>query len=369
MGVLRFDFEAGAERAYSDPVAVHCARTLEDVPGVIADVESALTAGFHAAGFLAYEAAGAFDTALLTRKPTTMPIAWFGIYPEKAKPAPTRPAAFRVSDWQPDTGQSRHAAAVSTIREYIAAGDTYQVNHTFRLHSRLTGSEAGFYHALLSRQPAAYAAWLQTEDWGILSASPELFFRREGSLVTTRPMKGTSRRSADPVEDAQLAARLQESAKNRAENIMITDLLRNDLGRIADPGTVRVPTLLAVESQPTFHALTSTVTAHSDAGLSGLLTALFPCGSITGAPKARTMELIRELEDSPRGAYCGAIGWIEPGGDCAFSVAIRTVTLERDGGRLTYGTGGGITWDSEAADEYAEALLKARFLPGSVPAT
>ncbi len=366
---FRFDFKDSPGRIYRQPLATWTASDAGEVAALISSAETALASGLHVAGWLSYEAASGFDANLqVSSVQQELPLACFAAF-EGPEPV-TELAGYdcAVETWQPDQTEQHHATAITRIREHIAAGDTYQVNYSMRLHSQLHGSAEGLYRELLRRQPAPYAAMLETDSHTLLSASPELFFRRSKDRITTRPMKGTIRRSVDPDFDRQLRHELLNSEKDKAENVMITDLLRNDLGRVARFGSVRVEQLLELESQPTFHALTSTVAAQLQpgAGLSEVLHALFPCGSITGAPKAATMELITRLESSPRGSYCGSIGFAEPAdGDWLFNVAIRTVQHDRNSDALQFGTGGGITWDSQAGREYAEALLKASFLPGA----
>lgn len=353
---------------YSQPQASWSARAVGEVPGVLKQAEAALSAGLHVAGFLSYEAAPAFDPALKVHDgASSLPLAAFAAYAAAELPAELPGGGFRLAEWQPDQSGASYAAAVRDIRQRIAAGQTSQVNYTMRLRSRLNGPAEALYRELLARQPARYAALVETASHVLLSLSPELFFRRRGQRLSTRPMKGTIRRSADPAEDTRLRARLLASEKDRAENLMITDLLRNDLGRIARPGSVNVPRLLQLESLPTFHTLTSTVEAEVSSGLtlSDTLRALYPCGSVTGAPKVATMDIIRQLERSPREAYCGAIGFCAPDGDWQFNVAIRTLQLDLKDGSVSYGAGGGVTWDSVPEAEYAEALLKASFLPAT----
>lgn len=366
---FRFDFRDSPGRIYRQPLASWTATTAGEVPGVISAAEAALATGLHVAGWLSYEAAPGFDADLRVHSAQQqLPLACFAAFDGPEELTELAGHAFSVADWQPDQSEEFHAAAISQIREHIAAGDTYQVNYSMRLHSQLTGSAEGLYRELLQRQPAPFAAMLETDGHTLLSASPELFFRRRRDRIVTRPMKGTIRRSADADRDRQLRQDLLNSQKDRAENVMITDLLRNDLGRVSRFGSVRVEQLLELESQPTFHALTSTVAGQlkQDAGLMEILRALFPCGSITGAPKASTMEIITRLEGSPRGSYCGSIGFAEPeGGDWLFNVAIRTVQHDRNNDSLQFGSGGGITWDSRADREHGEALLKASFLPGA----
>ncbi len=364
---IRFDSgqPGSGSRSYSDPVALFTAARVTDVRQVLNDCQAALDDGLHVAGFLSYEAAPAFDAAFEVRSGGKLPLACFAAYRDVSREAPPEPAAYSLAPWQPSATAERHRQAVEAIRSSISAGETYQVNHTFRLHSQLQGCAGGLYQDMLQRQPAAFAAFLECEAFQLLSASPELFFRRRGQRLETRPMKGTIRRGGDPAADQLLQRELLGSAKDAAENVMITDLLRNDLGRLAVPGTVTVDALLQLESLPTFHALTSTVSAllPNETRFPDVFAALFPCGSITGAPKVSTMRLISQLEDSVRGSYCGTIGFAEPGGDWVFNVAIRTLEVDRLTGGVTYGTGGGVTWDSDAAGEYREALLKASFLP------
>jgi para-aminobenzoate synthetase/4-amino-4-deoxychorismate lyase len=248
------------------------------------------------------------------------------------------------------------------VREAIARGDTYQVNLTWRLRAPFAGCAADLFAALYEAQPVPHAALLELGDHALLSLSPELFFRRRGGLVICRPMKGTAPRGRWPAEDAAAAAALAGSEKERAENLMIVDMVRNDLGRVARPGSVATSDLFRLERYATVWQMTSTVSARTEAPLGELVRALFPSASVTGAPKASTMGLVAELESAPRGPYCGAIGWVGPGGRARFNVAIRTVWVDRRRGIAEYGTGGGVTWDSSADAELAESRLKARLL-------
>ncbi|MEX0651396.1 MAG: aminodeoxychorismate synthase component I, partial [Actinomycetota bacterium] len=254
------------------------------------------------------------------------------------------------------------------IREHIGAGDTYQVNHTLRLRSRVEGDERGLYRDLCYAQRGAYAAYLNLGRYRVLSASPELFLRIDEGRITTKPMKGTARRGRWPAEDEAVAAGLRGSVKNRAENAMIVDMLRNDLGRVARTGSVTWSDVFDLERYETVWQLTSTVSADLRTGttLVDVFGALFPCGSVTGAPKVRTMEIIAELEDSPRGVYCGTVGFLAPPGSgmpaARFNVAIRTVMLDTETHTAEYGVGGGITWGSSAQGEYEETVAKARVL-------
>lgn len=262
-----------------------------------------------------------------------------------------------VADLRNGIGRDAYVAHVERIRAWIESGDCYQVNYTFPLHGRCLGDPLALYASLRERQPVRYGAYVQHADGAILSRSPELFVEREGHRLSCRPMKGTAPRDADP--EAVLG-----SDKNRAENVMIVDLIRNDLGRLAPPGGVRVDSLFDIEAYPSLWQMTSTVSAAPvNAGLLDVFRALFPCGSITGAPKIRAMEIIKTLETDPRSLYCGALGWIAPDGDFRFSVPIRTLEVSRDG-RFRCGLGSGIVADSDPAQEWDECLLKGRFLTG-----
>lgn len=260
-----------------------------------------------------------------------------------------------------------HASKVGQIKRWIADGDCYQINLTFPINSRIYGHPLALYARLRERQPVRHGAYVNTPEEALLSFSPELFFERIGGRVVTRPMKGTAQRGVTPSDDEARRIALLASEKERAENVMIVDLLRNDLGTLAGPGKVRVESLCEIEAYPTLWQVVSTVSAElPDACLYELFRALFPCGSITGAPKIRAMQRIAELEGSPRGVYTGSLGWMAPNGDCRFNVAIRTLELAPDG-RAQLGVGSGVVIDSEPEREYAECLLKAQFLTGFDP--
>jgi para-aminobenzoate synthetase/4-amino-4-deoxychorismate lyase len=319
---------------------------------------------------VAYEAAPAFDPALTVRAPDgSLPLLRFALFRERlvSRPPSAEEAggALTLGAWVPSIPEKRYAEEVHRIREWIASGETYQVNHTFRLRASFSGdadAEAALYARLVLAQRAAYSAHLRFDDVSLLSISPELFFRWQGEALELRPMKGTRPRGRWPAEDDALAAELLASAKDRAENVMIVDLLRSDAGRVALPGSVHVSQLYAVERYETVHQLTSTVRARTRPGiaLTDLFQALFPSGSITGAPKIRTSALIAELEDSPRGAYTGAVGFVSPG-EAVWNVAIRTLRLDHRTETAELGVGSGITYDSDAAAEYRECLSKAEF--------
>jgi para-aminobenzoate synthetase/4-amino-4-deoxychorismate lyase len=270
--------------------------------------------------------------------------------------------AFRLHPGNLRWNREDHAAAVDRVKHHIHEGDVYQINLTHSYDFEVGGSYAAFYRALRSRQTAGFSAYLDTGKRRIISHSPELFFRRRGDLLQARPMKGTAVRSeTDTVHDRRWLA---EDAKNRAENLMIVDLLRNDLSACCLPGSVRVKDLFHVESYETLYQMTSTIEGRLRPSISNseIVRALFPCGSVTGAPKIRAMHLIADIEREPRGVYCGAIGFVSPERIAMFSVAIRTAEVDSDSGRGTIGTGSGIVWDSESRGEYDEGVLKLRFL-------
>jgi para-aminobenzoate synthetase/4-amino-4-deoxychorismate lyase len=381
----RFDDLTGASPSFrlADPVGVVEATRPDEVIGAIEAAEAAAMRGLWVAGFVAYEASPGFDPSLRTKaRPADdpfakLPLAWFAMFErreETALPEPQDDAQPPRDDaWEPSVDRSRYDRAIRRIREHIAAGDTYQVNHTIRLRSQVVGDERGLYRDLCFAQRAAYAAYLNLGRYRVLSASPELFFRLDGRRLTSKPMKGTAPRGRYPQEDEDIASRLSGSVKDRAENAMIVDLLRNDMGRVAEPGSVTWSEVFGLERYETVWQLTSTVSslARQDAGLADVFRALFPCGSVTGAPKVRTMELIAGLEDSPRGVYCGAVGYLAPPGsghpEARFNVPIRTVTVDSETGLAEYGVGGGITWDSSAHAEYDETIAKARVLTARRP--
>lgn len=360
-----------APALFGGPRAVIRADTPAEVPAALAALDSARAAGRWLAGYASYELGYALEPRLLPLMPAgrDVPLLHFGIFdgPENAgsllAQADAEAATAGLGPAAPDWTADDHAAALARILDYIAAGDIYQANLTMGMQAETHGTALGLYGALRARQPVTYGAFVALPDAPMfLSRSPELFFATDVTgRIETRPMKGTAPRATNPAHDAALKMELQTSVKNRAENLMIVDLLRNDISRLCRPGSVKVPQLFAIESYATVHQMVSHVTGQlqEPASLSALFTALFPCGSITGAPKIRAMEIIRELEAGPRGIYCGAIGWMGPDGASAFNVAIRTLTLQD--GLARFGVGGGIVADSTARGEYEEALWKARF--------
>jgi para-aminobenzoate synthetase/4-amino-4-deoxychorismate lyase len=367
---------------FTDPVEIVEAHTLDDVLSRLHAVESAVNArGWYAAGFLTYEAAPAFDRALRVQPPAALPLLWFGLYDRVERverPTRTAPrsgasvdpdrAVEPIADWAATVTWPEYERSIHAIKHAIAAGDTYQVNYTYRLRAPFRGEAWPLFLSLARKQPVGYAAYVDTGRHVICSASPELFFHLSGRTVTSKPMKGTAPRGRTLAEDRANQQWLHQSEKNRAENVMIVDMVRNDLGRIAEIGSVDVPQLFAIERYPTVLQMTSTVTAQTDAALTEIMTALFPCASITGAPTVRTMDFIAELETTPRGVYTGCIGYLAPEREAQFNVAIRTVTIDRATGQAEYGVGGGIVWDSDAADEFRECQIKTRVLTQIRPA-
>lgn len=355
--------------AFSSPLDVREAYRIEEVAAIVEAAEEAARAGRWAVLLLAYEAAPAFDPALTVHASSSFPLAWTAIFDSCASPLGGVAEAVPSPGWEPMLARPEYLAAIQQIREAIARGETWQVNYSFPLRTRFNGDTRGWYRQLTGSQQAGFCAWIDLGHHHVLSLSPELFFERAGERVIVRPMKGTMPRGRWPEEDHEHQRQLASSEKNRAENLMIVDLLRNDLGRIARLGTVQAARLFDVETYDTVLQMTSTIEAETQSQISlfHLLQGLFPCGSVTGAPKVRTMRWIRELEPFPRGLYTGAIGWLRPGGDCLFNVAIRTIQWESASGEARCGVGGGITWDSTAADEYQECLDKARFLIGPRP--
>lgn len=344
------------------------ADTADQVVAVLEQAEAATRQGLYAVGFVAYEAAQALNPYLPALPPRDdLPLVWFALFRKRqcVTAGDGLPAGVAAApELTPAGSQSDYEIAISRIHTAIGQGQTYQINYTFPLQGHWQGDPLQLYRTLLNAQQPAFGAFLDIGSHTVISTSPELFFSIKDGLVTTRPMKGTAPRGRFPAEDQAQQKQLQQSSKEQAENLMIVDLLRNDLGQVAQTGTVQTERLFEVESYPTVHQMTSTITARlkEDVGLLELFRALFPCGSVTGAPKRRSMELIAEIEGQPRGIYCGAIGYLAPGGEASFSVAIRTLLLEKQTGQISMGVGSGIIWGSDPRAEYAECLNKAAFL-------
>ncbi|KQN92531.1 aminobenzoate synthetase [Sphingomonas sp. Leaf231] len=373
--VLLHDARRGsaAARLYRDPRRIVVAHTVGEVTDVLA---AARAWGGAAAGFLSYGASAAFETATAGEPASPTPLAWFGLfdgYEDVEDVATLLPdaAGARSGTAEPEPSRSEYQAMFDEAQALIRAGDLYQLNLTFRARVPLVGDPLALYARLRHAAGAGWGAVVATGTQTLLSLSPELFFTLDGDALVCRPMKGTARRHDDPATDIAVARALATDAKQRAENLMIVDLMRNDLSRVAVPGSVTVPELFAVERYPTVHQMTSTVTARLAPGQDAVdvLAALFPCGSITGAPKVRAMQAVATIErGSPRGAYTGAIGRIDADGSAAFNVAIRTLLIDEGADHATIGIGGGIVADSHAGDEWDEALAKAAFLNRDVRA-
>ena len=379
---------AGRWLHFSHPEKVLRAERVEDVLPMLAEADAS---GCFVAGFLSYEASPAFDSALTVRESDDFPLLCLGLFPapevlDSIDGVPG--AAFEVGALEPSVSKEEFVDAIGEIKERITEGATYQVNYTYRLNGAFSGDPWAFFCALVTGQKTEYAAFVETDKFAICSASPELFFSLGNGRIMARPMKGTAKRGRTLSEDWAQAEALCASEKDRAENIMIVDMIRNDIGRIAEPGSVETVSTFDVEKYPTVWQMTSTVLGginhedtknlcegDSDALCSSCLRgelvrvmrALFPCASITGAPKAKTMEIIRMLETTPRKIYTGSIGFMTPQGETCFNVAIRTALIDQMAGTLEYGVGGGIVWDSTAESEYEETLTKARILTAPRP--
>nr|WP_315427931.1 aminodeoxychorismate synthase component I [uncultured Albidiferax sp.] len=355
--------DPGAPRlrhAFGTPLQTLVAHTPEQVRPLLDAVQAASDQGRWCVGYLQYEAAPAFDAALAVHK-ADGPLAWFAVF-NTPLPWPEAAVGTAQIDWQSFIARSDFDAAMATLLQAIADGELYQVNLTAQMRGSFSGAPQALFAALQRAQPGGYAAFIDTGDTQILSVSPELFFDWRDGQILARPMKGTARRGATETEDAALAAALRSSPKERAENVMIVDLLRNDVSRIAEPFSVQVPRLFHTEALPTVWQMTSDVSARTRAGcsLADVFAALFPCGSVTGAPKVQAMRMIKSLEPGARGVYCGAIGVVQPGGTATFNVPIRTVTL-RDA-QTQCGIGSGITFDANTDGEWQEWQNKQAFV-------
>ena len=354
---------------FAAPRRTCTASSAGEVHALVETLQEETARGKYVAGYLSYEAGYPFVDLHIPKR-AEQPLAWFGVYDAPHRFAPqdveaglnTLSASPAVQDARLGVSEAEYTDALRTVRRHIGRGNVYQINYTAPLRFRMEGDPRGLYRRLRARQRVPYAAYLNLGDQKILSCSPELFLRRDGDRVITRPMKGTIRRGRTLAEDRALQEELANDPKNRAENLMIVDLLRNDLSVCCRPGSVTVPLLYETEPYQTVTQMTSTVEGRlqDDAGFADLLRALLPCGSVTGAPKRRAMRIIRELETTPRGVYCGAIGMAGPDDTAVFSVPIRTAVVE--GNKGTMGLGSGVVWDSDPAAEYEECTLKGEFL-------
>lgn len=351
--LLRHD---GEWRLFESPRRVIQTATTGDVLTAMQDMEAAVATGLHAAGFVTYEAAAGFDSALQTRSRGELPLVWFGLFDgfEVVQP-PARTAGSEPVDWRLATTIEDYRQRLTVIRDALGEGRSYQINHTERLHADFADMRSLFSQVATD---APYAALIETDTFTIVSASPELFFDLRGAAIVCKPMKGTAARALASGGDRGRARWLSSSIKNRAENVMITDMVRNDLSRIAKVGSVQVTDLFAVQRLRNVWQMTSTVSATTEVSITEVFRALFPGASVTGAPKASSMVIISTLESTPREVYTGAIGHVGPDRHARFSIAIRTAWTPGGAGRANYGAGGGIVWDSDPDEEFAELLAK-----------
>ena len=351
--------------AFVEPIDVLIARSPDEVTEALARIDNLLDSGKHLAGYISYDAGLGLDKPIASRHEATVPLIWMGVYDGFSEVDLTDleyGSPDDVSEPTLNVTEDEYLRCIDRIRDYIAAGDVYQVNYTVKLLFEHSQPAWKLFTRLRRAHPVGYSAYINTGDAQVVSISPELFLRREGNHVLTRPMKGTARRGRWFQEDAEIARGLAHDEKNRAENIMIVDLMRNDIGRVCEMGGVSVPRTFHVERYGSLHQMTSDVEGRLREGTraSDLLRAVFPPGSITGAPKIRAMEIINELEHESRGVYCGSIGYLNPGGDCLLNVAIRTIVQR--GNECEMGVGSGIVWDSDPRGELAETLLKGSFI-------
>jgi para-aminobenzoate synthetase/4-amino-4-deoxychorismate lyase len=363
---LVFDTEQNGWLSFGAPTRVHSTHSLTDVIPTLQEAQTAArAAGTWLIGWLTYEAAPAFDSALEVGSASVLPLLWFGEYREPTfldeLPAPPvqAPGGYVSSSWRPLMSKDVYAEAFAAVHSKIQRGDTYQVNLSFRLQSRGLHEAYALFYSMVSQQAGRYSIFVDSGRFAVCSASPELFFARDGRVISCRPMKGTARRQPTAMQDDIQREMLATSAKDRAENVMIVDMVRNDLSRIACDGSVEASSLFEVERFPGVFQMVSDVRATTDASLTEILSALFPSASITGAPKPRTMQIISQTENSPRGLYTGSLGVISPHDRQWFNVAIRTAVVDRQTGTAEYGVGSGVVWDSTCEREYEECLLKA----------
>ena len=361
------DFSALGERyTFTQPIKELKTRNLSEVADLLAQVESYQEQGYYVVGYVSYEAAPAFEEKLAVHKAPLLAeyLLYFTVHDRvETSPIPlTYEEVDLPSKWQEETSAENYEKAIAQIHHHLRQGDTYQVNYTVQLKQDLSANPFAIYNRMVVEQEAGYNAYVEHDEMAVISMSPELFFEQIDRELTTRPMKGTTKRGLTDDEDLKEAAWLEQDPKNRSENMMIVDLLRNDMNRISEVGSEHVERLCQVEQYSTVWQMTSTIKSQlrPDVDLVAIFRSLFPCGSITGAPKIATMEIIKDLELQPRGVYCGTIGLLLPNGRRIFNVAIRTIQLHK--GKAIYGVGGGITWDSTWESEYREVHQKAAVL-------
>lgn len=370
MKALFFNQQSGTWLEFFDPIEVLRAHTPAETPNILKLVaQRTESENLYAAGFVMYEASAGFEACLKTHtKVDSLPYTAFILFrnclehtqiPDLTEGNKT---LFSVSPFISETQKSEYAKNIDRIKTHLRNGDTYQINYTVRLNAHFSGNPFAWFREVAKSGSGGYLAFLELDEYAICSFSPELFFRKETHTITLKPMKGTATRGTDT--EKQACEALKNSEKNRAENLMIVDMIRNDVGKIAEIGSVKAPSLFDIEVYPTVIQMTSTVTARTKLGMGipEIFTALFPCASITGAPKIRSMEIINELENTPRGIYTGTIGYIKPNQDCVFNVAIRTAVIDTKKHVARYGTGGGIIWESIMKDEWDECIAKSKIL-------
>ncbi|MBN1664210.1 MAG: aminodeoxychorismate synthase component I [Deltaproteobacteria bacterium] len=368
--VMLYDAGGRTWLQFSNPVMIYAVCDLESVVDVLRECERQVAADhLYAAGFLSYEAGPAFDRALVAHPAGAFPLIWLGLY---ERPTPfsfpsMAEADFTAIPWRPSVTEDEYRHSFQRIKEYIRAGDTYQVNYSFRLQAPFSLNPWTMFVRMIHAQGNGYGAFVNTEDWTVCSASPELFFTLEEGQLLSRPMKGTAARGLTYADDRMQADWLVNSEKNRAENVMIVDMVRNDMGRVSDGASVEVASLYDCEKYPTLWQMTSTVQCQTKESLVDIFRALFPAASITGAPKVRTMQIIADLESTPRRIYTGTIGFLSPERRAQFNVAIRTVLVDNKKHLSEYGVGGAIVWDSEKAEEMKECYTKAKILVQKQP--
>lgn len=371
---LYFNFaqQDGARKSiyFTNPIKVCIAYTIQDVIPCLQFIQEQVVNGYYAAGYLSYESAPAFNPNLPVQTNYEMPFLWFGLFkePSNGNKVDVNQQTYTFSDWKPNIPLDKYYKNIRKIKQYIRIKQTEQVNYTIRLGAKFAGNSFAYFKQL-ERTQANYNAYLNIGDFSILSASPELFFRKKGDVITTKPMKGTIHRGNTFEQDIQNAKWLQSSAKNRYENELIIQLMCNELEKIAQKETINVSDKFTIEKYPTVYQMTSTIQAklQPNKNIVDIFKALFPCGSITGTPKKETMDIIRQLEEKPREVYCGAIGYFTPYNEAIFNVPIRTVVINHQNNNAQFGVGGAITIDSNEQEEYQEILTKAKLLSDQRP--
>lgn len=366
--LLYFNFKNSkgeiAPLLFKNPEKVIVARQIEDVIPCLEQVQEAVNEGYYAAGYMTYEAAPAFDKALKVHSSSKLPLLWFGIFARPTAESVHQQNTYQLHSWQSPITETTYHKHIETIKEQINKGYVKQVNYTIPLRTAFKGDAFSYYQQLVKAQEADYTAYLNIDNYAILSASPELFFHLHQGKVTTKPMKGTIERGKTYEQDNQNKAWLEQSKKNRMENQLTVDLMYNDLKDITIENSLQITKAFEVETYPTVFQMTSTMTGEilPDKNLIDLFKVLFPSGSITGIPKKESMELISTLEQEPREVYCGTIGYITPDNEAVFNVPIRTVLINHKEAKATYHAGGGITKNSKSTEEYEEVWSKAKIL-------